>query len=31
VKEALARLNGLFNEIYADTGRARVALLWRLE
>jgi transposase len=25
VNEALARLNGLFNEIYADTGRASIA------
>jgi len=23
--EALSRLNGLFNEIYADTGRASIA------
>lgn len=25
VNEALGRLNGLFNEIYADTGRASIA------
>lgn len=25
VNEALAKLNGLFNEIYADTGRASIA------
>lgn len=25
VNEALSRLNGLFNEIYADTGRASIA------